>query len=167
MKTIKYSIVITFCLFANLVKSQNLNNLTSKEFYEDICFETVCLNNLIDTHSQMGDISTLFSLPVSRTTDDDTTKSLNYEVEGFYFSFEGLSESDKDTDYSIAYIWVNDNSKVKIKNSSFGIGDNISKLGNVKILEPGSITFYNVDTNASLYIKYKNDIITEISFVFD
>ena len=167
MKTIKSLILVMACLSFSCSKSQNLNNLSLNEFYNNISFNGISLSQIIDTHSDLGNIQTLFSNPVLRTRDDNTTKSLSYKVDGYYFRFEELSSSNKDTDYSIAYIWVEDGAKVKIKDVCIGVGDNISKLGNVIILEPGDIAFYNEDTNASIDIFYENNIITKISFVFD
>lgn len=166
MKAIKILIIIIACFNFTCLKAQNLNNLSLDEFYNNILFNSISLSQIIDTHSNTGNIQSLFS-SVIRTRNDNTAKSLDYEIDGYYFRFEELSSSDKDTDYSIAYISVEGSSKVKIKNTLICVGDNISKLGSVNILEPGNIVFYNEDTNASIDIVYENNIITKINFVFD
>lgn len=166
MKTIKKLAIIIATITFSFAEAQEVNNLSLNEFYNEICFDNVCLNKIIDTHNSSGNIQSLFS-SVIRTRDDNTTKSLDYEIGGYYFRFEELSSSEKDTDYSLSYITVEGNSKIKIKNRSIGVGDNISILGNVTILELGNIAFYNKDTNASIDILYSNNMITEINFVFD
>lgn len=167
MKTIKKLTIIIAIIAFSFAKAQNINNLSLNEFYNEICFENTCLNNIIDTHSDLGNIKTLFNTPVVKSRDDNTTNSIGYKVKGYFFDFEETSTSNSDKDYSIAYVWVENNSKVDIKGISIGIGDNISKLGSVKILKSGKIVFYNEDTNASLNILYSNNKITEISFIFD
>lgn len=167
MKTLKSLILIIACVSFSCTNSQNLNNLSLDEFYNDISFNGISLSQIIDTHSESGNIQTLFNTPVSRSRDSNTTNSLEYEIEGYHFSFEELSSSDKDIDYSIAYIWISGSSKIMIKGVAIGIGDNISKLGDVTVLKPGNVVFYNEDTNASIDILYVNSIISKISFVFD
>lgn len=167
MKAIKILILVMACMSFSCSNSQNLNNLSLDEFYNDISFNDISLSQIIDAHDSLGNIQNLFNSAI-RTRDDDTAKSLNYEIGGYNFNFEELSSSSNDTDYSIAYIWVSGSSKVEINGVLIKVGDNISKLGNVEILKPGKIIFYNEETNASFKIVYNNsNIITEISFVFD
>lgn len=167
MKSIKILILVIACFNFTCLKAQNLNNLSLDEFYNDISFNNISLSEIISAHGNTGSIQGLFSSATS-TRDDNTAKSLDYEVDGYYFRFEEEELlSDKDTDYVIAYILVEGSSKVRIKNTEICVGDNVSKLGSVNILKPGKIVFYNEDTNASIDIFYDNSIITKISFVFD
>ena len=168
MKTIK-NIVLTVLLISFVSsKAQNLNELSSDQFYNEICFANVCLNQIIGTHSNSGNLNGLFSgqLSSNHNVVDSANEAIDYEVNGYYFRFEDLGTNSKDSDYDIAYIDVEGDAKISLDSITFGLGDNISKLGNVKILKPGEITFINFETNASLDIKYENNIIKEIGLVF-
>lgn len=167
MKANKFLLYTIAIASFSMVKAQNLNNLSLDEFYYEICFDEFCLFDIISAHGNSGNIQSLFNFSVTKSRDDeDYEKSITYVAEGYTFIFESPSTAKTDMDYYIAYIYVEGDSTVKIKNIEIGIGDNISKLGNVKILEPGFITFINSDTDASLDIFYSDNIITEIKFVF-
>jgi Ca2+-binding RTX toxin-like protein len=148
-------IVVFITTFCSCAKAQNINNLSVNEFYDQIEFDGVTLQKLIDTQKNSKSIQSLFTNTIILTQEDPLIPEyFKYTVNEYVFGFEWVGNYALGEGTSnITYALVTGKSEISIKGIKIKLGDNISKLGNV-VVNTNNIIFHQIETNAGLNLEF-------------
>ena len=130
MKNIKYihSIIILFTILS--CNSQERNYLTLSEF-NNITIDGVKWKDIDNTKGDLTKMKNLFGNNLIHKTADEPMPIISFWNNSFYFSFESVFG---DSPYDLVRFKIKNNSStISIKGISITLGDNINKLGNIKI----------------------------------
>ncbi len=130
MKNIKYihSIIILFTILS--CNSQERNYLTLSEF-NNITIDGVKWKDIFRSNGDTSKMKNLFGNNLIHKTADEPMPGIGFWNNGFYFYFESVFG---DSPYALVYFEIKNNSStISIKGISITLGDNINKLGNIKI----------------------------------
>lgn len=112
-------------------KAQEINYLTASE-YDAIFIDGVNWDDIRETKGDVAKMKALFGATINYKTGTEPSLSIGFWDKGFYFDFE--DRSDVGNDYSLVNISIDNNlSNFTILGKTITIGDDISKLGLVKI----------------------------------
>jgi len=159
MKNI-YKISLFLLLISISCKAQeiNYNYLTTIE-YNAIFIDGVNWINIHETRGAIAKMKALFGSTLNYKTGTEPSLSIEFWDKGFYFYFE--DSSDRGDNYGLNRISIDSNlSNFTIKGKTVTIGDDISKLGFVKI------STYKDGTKGILFKSIEPDD-TLIFIVFD
>lgn len=147
MKILKHLIVLAIILFSNCTGAQNINKLSIVE-YNSIEINGTNIADISYTRGSVTKMNTLFgfSFTYKAYTEPSSGIELWNDAKGVYFVFED------DSIYSFEI--SNNQSNITLKGTTVTIGDNISKLGNVKISNTNEIDFGTDQTSDVLTIKF-------------
>lgn len=169
MKNIKkaYSIIFLFVIVS--CQSQERNYLTLAEF-NNILIDGVKWQDIDNTKGDLSKMKILFGNNLNYKTADEPNSSIGFWDKGFYFDFEDLDESGE---YQLINFSIdNSNSTISIKGISITLGDDFSKLGNIKINSYkdgtiGAIYILEGSDSDGLFIKCNpsTNKITEIEYI--
>ena len=148
MKNIKYihSIIILFTILS--CNSQERNYLTLSEF-NSITIDGVKWKDIDNTEGDLTKMRILFGNNLIHKTADEPSPSIGFWNNSFYFDFESGID---DSPYALVYFEIKNNSStISIKGISITLGDNINKLGNIKI------NTYSDGTKGAIFILENSD----------
>ncbi len=169
MKNIKYihSIIILFTILS--CNSQERNYLTLSEF-NNMTIDGVKWKDIDNTEGDLTKMRTLFGNNLNYKTADDPMPNIGFWNNGLSFNFE----SDvSDSPYTLVRFEIdNASSTISIKGISITLGDNINKLGNIKINTyrdgtKGAIFILENSDSEGLFVKCNpsTNRITEIEYI--
>ena len=175
MKNI-YNILIILMLTTISCKAQEINYLTKAE-YDAIFIDGINWDTVRETKGDVAKMKALFGATVNYKTGTEPSLSIGFWDKGFYFDFE----DEGDNGFGLVLIRIHNNqSNFTIKGITITIGDDISKLGLVKIstykdgkkdiifdsVEPSdSAIFIEFDQITNKFNQVVSNIITSIEYV--
>ena len=167
----KNIIIFSTILFLVTVscKAQIKTYLTLTE-YDNIQVDGVKWRDIGMIKGDLSKVKSLFNSEIKHETNNEPNPNIGFWDKGFYFGFEDRSG---DGSYSLTDFWIDNNSStITIKGNTFTVGDDKSKLGNIKPNtypdgSKGYIFALKGTDSSGFFIKYNpsTNIITEIKFI--
>lgn len=161
MKTLKYTYILILFTFSNCSQGQIRNELSQTE-YTNIKINGISWVTIENTKGNVDQMKALFGSNITIKTGEDPSLMIHFwdSNKGFYFRFE---ENDPNivNDYVLVNFRIsNPSSNITIQGKTVTIGDNISKLGSVKINKIGTdIVFGTTYSDDTLILKF--DLLTQ------
>ena len=127
----KKSLIILVFLISNIAFSQTYNVLSELQF-NNIEINNVKLSDISNSYGDQNVISQLFGPPSTKVIDPDGD-FYQYKFKNFDIGFSALLSSDYNKPITSRIELTNSTSTIKINGIEIRIGDNINKLGDVKL----------------------------------
>lgn len=162
-RNMKNILTILILLIFGCVEAQNINQLSSQEF-ENISINGHSLQTIWQTNGEQVSVQNLFGIASSITNSDPTPGSLSllYVYNGLELSFTSLIPSKGNlSGFEIS----NPSPTLKVKGIGVNIGENISKLGVVKInitKSGGKNIVFSPINDETIYLVIDFDPITKL-----
>jgi len=162
-------LIITLILVTFSCKSQQINFLSTSD-YENILIDGVNWMDIAETHGDIDKIQAIYGNSIKYEEKTEPSLIRYFYTDSFYLLFQ--SDSDVATDYYLDGFRIENNlSNITIRGKIITIGDDISKLGLVKINtdKDGNkgIIFALENDNSSIFIEFDQNTnkITGIQYI--